>query len=137
MTATALNIDASWQALQHQRDMDWELEAITDRCEAIAFLRRFENHLCIYSSYVEKLYSHYSFVVPQDERGGITILPDELAWHDTFHDIPVDAVEPTVMSWKVSTRKVLVPGKCPVLTIPEKIKENGIRRLNPDQKRKS
>ena len=95
MTATALNIDASWQALQHQRGLDWELDAVTDRSEAIAFLRRFENRLCIYSSYVEKLYSHYSFVVPQDERGGITILPDELAWHDTFHDIPVEAVEPT------------------------------------------
>src|SRR5690606_32369791 len=24
-----------------------------------------------------------------------TILPDEMAWHDTFHDIPADAVLPT------------------------------------------
>lgn len=95
MPATALNIDARWQELQHQRDLGWELDAITERSEAIAFLRRFENRLCIYSSYVEKLYSNYSFVVPQDERGGITILADELAWHDTFHDIPAAAVEPT------------------------------------------
>jgi hypothetical protein len=95
MTATALSIDARWQELQHQRDLDWDLDAITDRCEAIAFLKRFENRLCIYSSYVEKLYSNYSFVVPQDEQGSITILPDELAWHDTFQDIPAEAVEPT------------------------------------------
>jgi hypothetical protein len=94
MPATALSIDACWQELQHQRDLDWELDAITDRSEAIAFLKRFENRLCIYSSYVEKLYSNYSFVVPQ-EAGSITILPDELAWHDTFHDIPADAVEAT------------------------------------------
>ena len=95
MTALALNVDARWQELQHQRDLNWDLHAITDRAQAIAFLRRFENRLCIYSSYVEKLYSNYSFVVPQDEQGGITILPDEMAWHDTFHDIPADAVEPT------------------------------------------
>lgn len=95
MPATALNIDARWQELQHQHHLDWELDAITDRCETIAFLRRFENRLCIYSSYVEKLYSNYSFVVPQDERSGITILADELARHDTFHDIPAEAVEPT------------------------------------------
>ena len=95
MSALALNVDARWHELQHQRDLDWDLHAITDRALAIAFLRRFESRLCIYSSYVEKLYSNYSFVVPQDEQGGITILPDEMAWHDIFHDIPADAVEPT------------------------------------------
>lgn len=96
MSATsAAYAQARWSELQCQGDLDWALDAITDRSEAIAFLRRFENRLCIYSGYVEKLYSNYSFVVPNEARGGITILPDEQAWHDTFNDIPVEAVEPT------------------------------------------
>lgn len=92
---TATYAEARWAELQGQSDLGWDLDAITDRREAIAFLRRFENRLCIYSSYVEKLYSNYSFVVPEAEQGSITILPDEQAWHDTFNDIPADAVEPT------------------------------------------
>ncbi|WP_263147794.1 hypothetical protein [Pseudomonas sp. RIT-PI-AD] len=87
--------DARWAELQRQNDLDWDLDAITDRREAIAFLQRFENRLCIYSGYVEKLYSNYSLVVPEEDHGFITILPDEQAWHDTFQNIPADAVEPT------------------------------------------
>jgi hypothetical protein len=92
---TAAYAQARWDELERQGDLDWDLDAITDRREAVAFLQRFENRLCIYSSYVEKLYSNYTFVVPEEEHGSITILPDEQAWHDTFNDIPADAVEPT------------------------------------------
>ncbi|WP_371230855.1 hypothetical protein ACAW63_00245 [Pseudomonas sp. QE6] len=95
MTYDAALAKARWAELERQNDLDWDLDAITDRNEAIAFLQRFENRLCIYSSYVEKLYSNYSFVIPESQEGGITILPDEQAWFDTFHDIPADAVEPT------------------------------------------
>ncbi|WP_371364646.1 hypothetical protein ACA097_16880 [Pseudomonas sp. QL9] len=95
MTYDAALAKARWAELERQNDLDWDLDAITDRSEAIAFLRRFENRLCIYSSYVEKLYSNYSFVIPESQEGGITILPDEQAWFDTFHDIPAEAVEPT------------------------------------------
>lgn len=91
----ALLADAQWAELERQADLDWDLDAITNRQEAIDFLLRFENRLCVYSGYVEKLYSRYSFVVPEEEHGSITILPDELAWHDTFHEIPADAVLPT------------------------------------------
>lgn len=87
--------EARWAELERQTDLDWELDAITNRQEAIDFLLRFENRLCVYSAYVEKLYSRYSFVVPEEAHGSITILPDELAWHDTFHEIPADAVLPT------------------------------------------
>ena len=87
--------EARWAELQNQGDLAWDLDAITNRSEAIAFLKRFENRLCIYSAYVEKLYSNYSFVIPESDHGGITILPSEQAWHDTFHDIPLAAVEPT------------------------------------------
>lgn len=95
MTYDASLAKARWAELERQNDLDWDLDAITDRNEAIAFLQRFENRLCIYSSYVEKLYSNYSFVIPESQEGGITILPDEQAWFDTFHDIPAEAVEPT------------------------------------------
>lgn len=95
MTYDAAFAKARWAELERQNDLDWDLDAITDRSDAIAFLRRFENRLCIYSSYVEKLYSNYSFVIPENQEGGITILPGEQAWFDTFHDIPAEAVEPT------------------------------------------
>ncbi|KAF1072002.1 MAG: hypothetical protein GAK45_00343 [Pseudomonas citronellolis] len=95
MTDDAALANARWAELERQNDLDWDLDAISDRGEAIAFLRRFENRLCIYSSYVEKLYSNYSFVIPEHQEGGITILPNEQAWFDTFHDIPAEAVEPT------------------------------------------
>lgn len=92
---STLLADTHWAELERQADLDWDLDAITNRQEAIDFLLRFENRLCVYSGYVEKLYSRYSFVVPEEEHGSITILPDELAWHDTFHEIPADAVLPT------------------------------------------
>ncbi len=94
-----------WQELEQQTDLNWDLDAITNRHEAIDFLRRFENRLCIYSGFVEKLYSNYSFVVPEyEEQGNVTILPSEDAYHDTYHDIPMDAVEPTGIH--------IFPGEC-------------------------
>ncbi len=94
-----------WQELEQQGDLEWDLDAITNRHEAIEFLRRFENRLCIYSGFVEKLYSNYSFVVPEyEDHGNVTILPSEDAYHDTFHEIPMDAVEPTGIH--------IFPGEC-------------------------
>ncbi len=95
MTTDPDYADARWDELKNQNDLAWDLDAITDRQQAIDFLLRFENRLCVYSSYVEKLYSNYSFVVPEEAHGSITILPDEQAWHDTFHEIPPEAVQPT------------------------------------------
>lgn len=93
-TCTAY-VDDQWRELQQQRELAWDLDAISDRGEALAFLRRFENCLCIYSAYAQKLYSRYSFVIPQSEQGDITILPGEPAWQATYNDIPAQAVEPT------------------------------------------
>jgi hypothetical protein len=91
----AAYVDDHWRELQQQRELAWDLDAISDRGEALAFLRRFENCLCIYSAYAQKLYSSYSFVIPQTDHGDITILPDEQAWHATYNEIPSLAVEPT------------------------------------------
>ncbi len=96
MSAVPQPLANDWDALEKESHLEWDLDSITNRREAIDFLRRFENRLCIYSGFVEKLYSAYSFVVPEDdERGALTILPDERNWHDTFHDIPACAVEET------------------------------------------
>ncbi|MEX6502456.1 hypothetical protein [Pseudomonas zhanjiangensis] len=91
----AAHIDDHWRPLLGQRELAWELDAICDRSEALAFLRRFENRLCIYSVFARKLYSRYSLVIPPSDHGDITILPDEQAWQSTYGDIPAQAVEPT------------------------------------------
>lgn len=49
----AAYVDDQWRELQQQRELAWDLDAISDRGEALAFLRRFENCLCIYSAYAQ------------------------------------------------------------------------------------
>ena len=88
-------IDQKWLNLAENDDLNWDLGAISNRQEAIAFLLRFENKLCVYSSYVSKLYTSYSIVVPSSDAGIVTVLPDPNAFHDTFSNIPQEAVEAT------------------------------------------
>ena len=89
-------IDQKWSDLAENDDLNWDLGAISNRQEAIAFLLTFENKLCVYSAYVSKLYSSYNIVVPKNSDSGcITVLPDPHAFHDTFSNIPQDAVEAT------------------------------------------
>lgn len=94
MTAV-LTLPNDWAALETESHLEWDLGSISNRREAIEFLLRFENRLCIYSGFVEKLYTSYSFVVPDEDKGSLTILPDERNWHDTLHGIPEEAVEET------------------------------------------
>ncbi|OUS25266.1 hypothetical protein A9Q99_21995 [Gammaproteobacteria bacterium 45_16_T64] len=89
-------IDQKWSDLAENDDLKWDLGAISNRQEAIAFLMTFENKLCVYSSYVSKLYSTYNIVVPSNSDSGcITVLPDPHAFHDTFSNVPQSAVEAT------------------------------------------
>lgn len=88
-------IDQKWSNLAENDDLNWDLGSISNRQEAIAFLLRFENKLCVYSSYVSKLYTTYSIVVPSSDAGSVTVLPDPHAFHDTFSNIPQEAVEAT------------------------------------------
>ena len=88
-------IDQKWLNLAENDDLNWDLGSISNRQEAIAFLLRFENKLCVYSSYVSKLYTTYSIVVPSSDAGSVTVLPDPHAFHDTFSNIPQEAVEAT------------------------------------------
>lgn len=88
--------DAKWIELQNEDDLKWDLGAITNRREAIDFLMKFENRFCVYSPYVEKLYTSYHFVVPEEEGyGHVAVLPDVTAYHDIFQHVAPTAVEET------------------------------------------
>lgn len=77
MTTDPDYADARGDELKNQSDLAWDLDAITNRQQAIDFRLHFENRLCAYSSYVEKLSSNYSFVVPEEAHGSTTIFPGE------------------------------------------------------------
>ncbi|MBO3277595.1 hypothetical protein [Pseudomonas schmalbachii] len=135
MTYDAALATARWAELECLNDLDWDLDAITDRSEAIAFLRRFESRLCIYSPYVSTLYSDYSFVIPESHGAGITILPNEQAWFGTFHDIPVDSVEPTgihILPGEIMGRRGLylrIPGRNRLVASSEMPFQDGLKVL--------
>lgn len=88
--------DVKWADIEQLDDLRWDLGAISNRREAINFLTQFENRFCVYSPYVEKLYTSYHFIVPDEAGyGHVTVLPDPRAYHDTFNEISVQAVEET------------------------------------------
>lgn len=77
------------------KDLVWDMEAFSQRALAAEFVQRFENKLCVYSSSVEQLYSNYSIFFPEDENRKMVILPNPYAHHDTFQNIPEEAIRTT------------------------------------------
>lgn len=84
-------------------DLVWDLDAFTHYSVAAAFVKRFENKLCVYSSSVEQLYSNYSIYFPEEEDRKMVILPDPYAYHDTFQGVPESAIQMTGLT--------IVPGE--------------------------
>lgn len=76
-------------------DLAWDLAEIIHRQRATEFVMQFETTLCVYSGSVEQLYSNYSIYFPKEEDRRMVILPDPVAYHDTFHNIHPDAVSET------------------------------------------
>jgi hypothetical protein len=76
-------------------DLIWNLDGISNQDEAFQFLKLFENRLFVYSFMVEKIYTSYSFILPQKENHQIAVLPDHKLYHDIFHNISNDAVQNT------------------------------------------
>lgn len=104
MSLSVKAIESKWTRVETADDLEWDLGAITNRREAIDFLTQFENRFCVYSPLVKKLYTTYQFVVPDDvDCGHITVLPDPYAYHNTFHNLPREAV--------VATNIHLYPGE--------------------------
>ncbi len=108
---------------QENKDLVWDLDAFHSRQLAANFIKRFENKLCVYSASVEQLYTNYTIFFPEDENRRMVILPDPYAYHDTFQNIPEQAVVKTGMN--------IVPGEVVgktglFLTVP--VVSNGVRK---------
>jgi hypothetical protein len=67
------------------------------------FVQQFESTMCVNSPSVEQLYTNYRMFFPQEMARRLVILPDPMAFHDTFFHIRPEAV--------VSTGMYIVPGE--------------------------
>jgi hypothetical protein len=100
MDTAAYDLDV----IEKDGELLWDLHAITNRTEAIEFLYRFENRLCVYSSFVKTIYSNYQLLIPNNSDYEISVLPNQLAGHDSFHNIPKEAI--------IDSGIHLYPGEC-------------------------
>jgi hypothetical protein len=89
--------------LPENPDLAWDLDDFNHRERAMAFVKRFESTMCVYSPSVEQLYTNYRMYFPQEWQRKLVILPDPTAFHDTFFHIQSEAV--------VSTGLYIVPGE--------------------------
>ena len=80
---------------QQNSDLVWDLNKINKHQQAMNFVQKFENKLCVFSNTVEQLYTNYSIFFPEDAGRQMVILPDPYAFHDTFHHLKDDAVQAT------------------------------------------
>lgn len=76
-------------------DLEWSLDSIQGRNQAVDFVRCFESRLCVYSPSVEQFYTNYSLHFPSNENSKMVVLPNPYAFHDTFHGIVPEAVRDT------------------------------------------
>lgn len=83
-------------------DLIWDLGNITNKNQAINFLNRFEQSLCVFSSAVSQLYANYKIAAINNAEN-LIILPDPYAWHDTFQSVPSECIKGTGL--------FIVPGK--------------------------
>lgn len=77
------------------KDLVWDLDAFNQRQKAIDFVLGFENRLCVFSGSVEQLYTNYNIFFPKEEDRKLVILPNPFTPHDTFNNIPAEAVSAT------------------------------------------
>jgi hypothetical protein len=89
--------------LQQNPDLAWDLDAFSHRERAMEFVQQFESTMCVYSPSVEQLYTNYKMYFPQEWQRKLVILPDPMAFHDTFFHIQTEAV--------VSTGLYIIPGE--------------------------
>lgn len=90
-------------SLPENPDLAWDLDEFNHRERAMEFVRQFEATMCVYSPSVEQLYTNYKMFFPQEVQRKLVILPDPMAFHDTFFHIQPEAV--------VSTGLYIVPGE--------------------------
>lgn len=118
---------------RENKDLIWNLEAITKRKRAHEFVLNFENKLCVFSGSVEQLYTNYSIFMPAEEHSRLVILPNPSAHHDIFQNIPDAAVKPTGLyitpdnSGKLSLRIPMRSVSEPFRMVPLRV---GFRMIN-------
>lgn len=79
----------------NNNDLVWDLTSLNYRDLAREFLLKLENNLCVYSSYVEQMYTNFEILMPKGENHKLVILPNPYAYHDTYSHIPEKAVRAT------------------------------------------
>lgn len=79
------------------QDLVWKLSGFSYPEKVVSFLKRFEGSFCIFSKSVRQLYSNYELQATYGETKSVVALPNPYAHHDTFFNIPEEAVVPTGM----------------------------------------
>lgn len=91
------------QEMSASKHLIWDLDEFENHERAAAFVRQFQDTLCVYSGTVEQLYTNYDVSVPRDLEKSLIILPNPYAFHDTYNRVNEEAVRPT--------RFVIMPGE--------------------------
>lgn len=81
----------------------WNLAGIVYKEQAVNFLKRFEESLCVFSGTVEQVYANYNIWPVTADSSKLLVLPNSSAHHDTFQDVSNEAV--------VKTGLFIVPGE--------------------------
>ena len=102
-------------------DLTWDLDDFGQAHRAMDFVQQFEATLCVYSPFVDQIYSSYNMFFPDDWDRRLVILPDAGAFHDTFYHIDRTAVTATGLH--------IVPG--------ELLGRSGLYLANVDEERRS
>lgn len=97
-------VNAGWQDLLEQDDLDWDLGSIDDRAAALHFLARFEGCFCLYSRADQRLYTKYRFVIPENDEQPVMVLLTGDSSGDSIRNLPLDVVVDTGIS--------VFPGEC-------------------------
>lgn len=81
----------------------WNLAGIVYKEQAVNFLKRFEEALCVFSGSVEQVYANYNIWPVTADNSKLLVLPNASSHHDTYQSISSDAV--------VKTGLFIVPGE--------------------------
>lgn len=81
----------------------WNLAGIVYKEQAVNFLKRFEESLCVFSGSVEQVYANYNIWPVTADNSKLLVLPNPDAHHDTYQSICTEAV--------VRTGLFIVPGE--------------------------
>lgn len=79
------------------QDLIWQIGGFDYPENVVNFLKRFEDSFCVFSPSVSQLYSNYTLHRVSSCSRTVITLPNPQAHHDTFFNIPSEAILPTNM----------------------------------------